>query len=300
MYPTFGRVQVPHFRHKGKPCNPSNHLHTEGKYTFYEEFKYCQNNSIPFNLDISLVRPCNEACILKQDFNCKERVTLCRVDLATVFKNIELEKNIEVEDQIRRPDILLTAEDGTRLWVEIWVTHTDDTKKNIDNILEIKIDGEDDLMPFKEHRLDCFSGKVTCYLKGSELLHKFLNKSPESNILFPCEKYYYWEVYQTPTKKILFREFSDEYPERRPGTLYILVLRLNRNEKHDIYYDFDYTSERFDVGRVDWYCKKKLLSALPGARPFIDNKLEYLRKIEYACDGFSLNEEELNDMIGDL
>ena len=301
MYPTFGQFQTPHFRHKGKPCKPNNHLHTVAEYIFYREYSHCLEKGEPFYLDIELIRPCNEACVLKQDYNCRERITRCRVDLTRIFTKAGIEQNITIDGRIRRPDVLLTSEAGLRLWVEIWVSHTDDSKKMSDNILEIKINGEADLAPLKERRVDSFSGNATCYIKDSKLLQSFLAAGTEAKEpVYPCDKYYYWEVYQTPNKKVLFREFSDEFPEKRPGTLFLLVLMLNWSKGHDVRLHNIYYGERLDMGRILWFCEKKLLSSLPGASTFMDYKLESLRMFDYAVDGFSLTDDELDDMLGDL
>ncbi|MBP5636817.1 MAG: hypothetical protein J6X25_04805 [Bacteroidales bacterium] len=301
MYPTFGEIQAPHFRHKGKPCKPDHHLHTEAEYTFYEEYNYCLKNKTPFYLDIELIRPCNKACVLKQDYNCPERITRRRVDLTRIFTTASIEQNITIDGRTRRPDVLLTTASGLRLWVEIWVSHTDESKKQDDNILEIKIDGEDDLKPLKEHKVDAFSGKASCFIKDHKLLQAFLDDGPEiKEPVYPCDRYYYWEVYQTPTKKMLFREFSDEFPEKRPGTLFLLVLMLNWSKAHDVRLDIKYPSEKLEMGRVLWFCENKLLSRLPNAPDFMDYSLEILRKYDYAVEDFFLTDEELNDMLGDL
>lgn len=301
MYPTFGIVQPPHFRHKGKPYSLDRYLHTNAEYTFYEEYNYCLNNHLPFYLDIELVRPCNMACVLSRDVDCSERKSPCHVDLTKLFSHISREHSVNVGGQIRRPDVLLSSDDGISLWVEIWVSHSDTTKREVGDILEIRIKEYADIEPLRRHQINCFSGKAFCYLRDSKLINKILDeetiaKSP----VCPCDKYYYWEVFQTPTKKVLIRKFSDEIPEKRPGTLYLLVLMLNWSKSHNVRPENKYAGERLEMKRVKWFCENKLLSCLPGSKEFKDHKLETLRRYEYADDNLSLTDKELDDMLGHL
>ena len=299
MYPTFGQTQTPHFRHKGKPCKPNHHLHTEAEYTFYEEYNHCLQNGLPFFLDIELIRPCNKACVLQQDYNCRERILRCRVDLTRIFTKVAVEQRIRVNGRNRRPDVLLSSPEGLTLWVEIWVSHTDIEKKQEGNVLEIKINGEEDLNPLREHRIDSFSGKASCYIKDQQLLHAFLNGDDVNNEpVLPCDRYYYWEVYQAPDRKNFFCDFSDEFPEKREGTLFLLVLMLNWYKGHEVMINNEYQGKRLEMERVLWFCEHKLLSCLPGAEPFMDSMLEALRKYDYAIEGFSLSDEELDEMLG--
>ncbi len=301
MYPTFGTVQAPHFRHKGKSCKPDHHLHTEAEYTFYEEYNHCLKNNIPFFLDLELIRPCNEACVLQEDYNCSERIVRCRVDLTKIFTCATIEQSVTVAGHLRRPDVLLTSPSGLSLWVEIWVSHTDSSKLREGNILEIRISGEKDLVPLKEHRVDAFSSKATCKIIDNRLLQVFLNNGADAEEpIYPCDRFYYWEVFQTPTKKVLFREFSDDFPEKREETLYLLVLMLNWSKRHDACPNNKYIEERLTIGRIEWFCENKLLSNLPGGKEFMYKKLENQRKYEYVAEGFTLTDDEIEDMLEDL
>lgn len=298
MYPTFGPVQAPHFRHKGKPCKPCHHLHTEAEYAFYEEYQYCLDNNRPFILDVEFIRPCNKACVINTDFNCLERKTRCRIDLTKIFTKASIEQTISVGDRTRRPDVLLSSDDGLCLWVEIWVSHTDASKKQLGNILEIKIDREEDIMPLREHRVDSFLGKASCDINDNVLLQTFMsNGTSDEEPVYPCDRFYYWEVYQSLNKKVLVRKFSDILPEKKPETLFLLVLMLNWSKRHDSHPENTYVGERFDMKRIKKFCEKKLLSSLQGGQGFTDHKLESLRRYDYAIEGFSLSDDELDRML---
>ena len=162
MYPTFGSIQVPHFRHNGEKCMPDKYLHDLAEKVFEEEYLNCLENGIPFILEIHSPVACSFECLNKQNGICRIYQNTKIVDLTRVFTRIEKENHVKLDDHFRIPDILLTsghdAED-INLWVEIWVKHETEEKKRAEgSILEIKVSSETDLNPIREHRI-VISGK---------------------------------------------------------------------------------------------------------------------------------------------
>jgi len=162
MYPTFGPIQVPHFRHNGEKCIPDKYLHDLAEKVFEEEYLNCLENGIPFILEIHSPVACSFECLNKQNGICRIYQNTKIVDLTRVFTRIAKESHVKLDDHSRIPDILLTsghdAED-INLWVEIWVKHETEEKKRAEgSILEIKVSSETDLNPIREHRI-VVSGK---------------------------------------------------------------------------------------------------------------------------------------------
>ena len=140
MYPTFGPIQVSHFRHNGEKCKPDKYLYDLAEKIFEEEYLNCL-----------------EECLNKQKEICRKYENIQTIDLTKAFTKIEKESHVNLDDHFRIPDILLSSEGGAKdihLWVEIWVKHeTEEKKRDEGSILEIKVSSEDDLKPIREHRI---------------------------------------------------------------------------------------------------------------------------------------------------
>ena len=164
MYPTFGPIQMPHFRHIGEKCKPDKYLHSLAEKIFEEEYLNCLENGTPFILEIHSPVVCSYECLNKQNDICRIYQNTKILDLTKAFTKIEKESHVKFDDHFRIPDILLTSEHDAKnihLWVEIWVKHeTEEKKRTEGSVLEIKISSEDDLKPIREHRI-VVSGKVS-------------------------------------------------------------------------------------------------------------------------------------------
>lgn len=157
MYPTFGQIQVFHFRHKGEKCKPDKYLHDLAEKIFEEEYMNCLENGISFILEIHSPVACSYECLNRQNGICRIYQNTKIVDLTKAFTKIEKESRVKHDDHFRIPDILLSSEYDTKaihLWVEIWVKHeTEEKKRDEGSILEIKVSSEDDLNPIRTHRI---------------------------------------------------------------------------------------------------------------------------------------------------
>lgn len=162
MYPTFGPIQIPHFRHIGEKCKPDKYLHDLAEKIFEEEYLNCLENGIPFILEIYSPVACSFECLNKQNGICRIYKNTKIVDLTKVFTRIEKESHVKFDGHFRIPDILLYSEhdaENIYLWVEIWVNHeTEEKKRDEGSILEIKVSSETDLNSIREHRI-VVSGK---------------------------------------------------------------------------------------------------------------------------------------------
>lgn len=155
MYPTFGRIQAHHFRHKGKTCQHQRYLHSLAEQVFIQEFQTCRNTGLPFILEIHRKVLCNRHCVSNYDGCCEANLeNTIYVDLAGMYVDAQLEATVFCSESTRRPDVLLKTEEGDQLWIEFWVTHeTDEEKKKEGNILEIKIFSEEDINQFRNHKI---------------------------------------------------------------------------------------------------------------------------------------------------
>lgn len=157
MYPTFGPIQVSHFRHNGEKCKPDKYLHDLAEKIFEEEYLTCLENGIPFILEIHSPVDCFEECLNNRNGICSKHQNIQTIDLTKAFTKIEKENRVNLDDHFRIPDILLSSESSVKdihLWVEIWVKHeTEEKKRDEGSILEIKVSSEDDLNPIREHKI---------------------------------------------------------------------------------------------------------------------------------------------------
>lgn len=155
MYPTFGPKQEHHFRHNGTQCQHDSHLHSVAEKMFQEEYLKCLENNEPFILELHSHVACDRNCTEKKNRICTSFHNTSCIDLTKIYTNVKLETNVSLEDgRFRRPDILLSSEDGEQLWIEIWVKHeTKEEKRNDGHIIELKITTEKDLEQIKSHKL---------------------------------------------------------------------------------------------------------------------------------------------------
>ena len=155
MYPTFGPKQEHHFRHNGTQCQHDSYLHSVAEKMFQEEYLYCLENNEPFILELHSHVACDRNCTEKKNRICTSFHNTSCIDLTKIYTNVKLETNVSLEDgRFRRPDILLSSEDGEQLWIEIWVKHeTKEEKRNDGHIIELKITTEKDLEQIKSHKL---------------------------------------------------------------------------------------------------------------------------------------------------
>lgn len=235
MYATFGEVQLPHFRHNGDKCQHSKYLHDLAEHVFYEEYSKCLNNGRPFFLELRIPTPCNKACVLKKDVDCKEHYTQKTVDLTKEYTLISLETRINLEGHYRRPDILLESLDGKQLWVEIWVSHeTEEDKRKDGRIIEIKVDTEKDLEKIQQHKIVQSEGEDLAVrifsIETDELDDLFEEEESISIIKYPCEKYYCFEVGTKGAKS----EIIDYIKTTASTDLYYrIILQLNWKGTHN-------------------------------------------------------------------
>lgn len=155
MYPTFGPKQEHHFRHNGTQCQHDNYLHSLAEKMFQEEYLKCLENNEPFILELHSHVECDRNCTEKKKRMCTCFHNVSCIDLTKIYTNVKLETNVNLEDgRFRRPDILLSSDDGDQLWIEIWVKHeTQEDKRNDGRIIELKISSEKDLEQIKDHKL---------------------------------------------------------------------------------------------------------------------------------------------------
>ena len=235
MYATFGEFQPPHFRHNGDKCQQSKYLHDLAEHVFHEEYSKCLDNGLPFFLELRIPTPCNKACVLKKHVDCKEHYIQKTVDLTKEYTLISLESRVDIDDRYRRPDILLESLDGKQLWVEIWVSHeTEEDKRKDGRIIEIKIDTEKDLEKIRQHKIVQSEGEdlavriFSIETDGADDL--FEDEESISNIKYPCEKYYCFEVGTGGAKGEVI-----DYTRTTVSTdlSYRVILRLNWKGSHN-------------------------------------------------------------------
>lgn len=151
MMAKLGMERERHFAHNGEPCEPDKYLHSSAEEVFYEEYKRCLDEGIRFTISVWTELRCQDNCRYGKD--CEKRYVKQEIVLTDIYTKISPEKSVKVDGRSRRPDLLLESESGDQLWVEIWVSHHDESKRRDGDILELKVDSEADINRFRFHRL---------------------------------------------------------------------------------------------------------------------------------------------------
>ena len=159
----------PHFAHfRDGTCSRETYLHHLGKKLFVEMFEHYRNNKISLSVNFLQQGVCNSSeCPLGAKSPCEGSTRTGKFNLLPDYSKCTVEE-YDKETGFR-PDILLTNENGDKVYVEILVTH-EITQKKIDSgvpIIEIPIYDEDDLELFKCEKnvagVSFLEYRATCY-----------------------------------------------------------------------------------------------------------------------------------------
>lgn len=237
LIPVLGDYRVHHFRHVGEVCQYNNYLHSLAEKIFYEEYTACLENGKPFVLAANVPILCNKNCVLREHRDCSNHYVWREIDLTKFFTRISVEQSVRTDSGYRRPDILLESDDGLQLWVEIWVTHESAfDKRQEGRIVEIKIDDEQDLEMFRQHRIQpVFKGDVRFFnfIVGDKDLRQLLGDAP-NGIHPPCEKFFSFRLTKEATEVQIVEK--PEIPVT-PDLIYSVVLQLNWNGNYQSFDD---------------------------------------------------------------
>jgi hypothetical protein len=154
LFPILGNIREHHFRHeKGCSCDPNRYLHEYAKGELKKRF----DEEDSFIVKGNVKRVCNkaESCELKKQYNWPEceKEEFVTIDLKKLYDTCTSEKGYyqDLPDGNRKyiADLILTnSKDKTipPVVLEVWVTHecTEDKKRNGGQIIEIKINKEED------------------------------------------------------------------------------------------------------------------------------------------------------------
>lgn len=155
MEAVLGEIRTEYFRHKANSCGETDYLHSTAEEVFFEEYKKCLENGKPFEITVYPEIKCDPDCSLVHKETCPKRYKgKTVINLSSIYKTITPEKRVYIDNRFRRPDLLLESESGEKLWVELWVSHkTDEEKRKLESILEIKISSHDDIEKIRSHKL---------------------------------------------------------------------------------------------------------------------------------------------------
>lgn len=209
MTAVLGEDRTRHFRHLGSPCAPDFYLHSTAEHVFYEEYTRCLNEGRPFYVTVYQEVQCIDNCSIDKS-RCSKRFKKLILNLTDTYKKISPEQKVRTMDGcFRRPDLLLEDESGKNsLWVEIWVTHkTDKEKRKFGDVLEIKIDSEEDIQKIREQKLfqkDPSDDSVRLYLRepgemcdAPNFAHSFLSPTMGRNDALSLDSFNLREVPKT-------------------------------------------------------------------------------------------------------
>lgn len=159
LIPRLGKIKKHHFAHKViVTCSGETYLHNLGKKMFYQEYKQCIEDKIPFYIELFQKKICNR---FEKELNtvCFLEKMAVKHDLTQIFNEISLEKR----EGTFIPDVMLFSKTTkTKLFIEIAVTHLSTELKLSSNfrIIELKVENEQDLEVIKEHFLSVRNTKL--------------------------------------------------------------------------------------------------------------------------------------------
>ena len=147
LFAVLGKQRERHFRHTpGCICNPETYLHQAGKKMFVDLFELAKKTNKGLLVDVLQTKICvNPNCPLGKDHCIENEGGYKEFELFPHFNHYEVEKYDP--DTGLKPDILLTNDDGEKIYIEIFVKHesTEEKKDSKVPIVEINISEEADL-----------------------------------------------------------------------------------------------------------------------------------------------------------
>ncbi len=223
---TKGEKKEKHFAHKQRVvCAPETYLHRLAKTTFYNVYKECLEQNIPFRIGRQHSKHCQRFYDLL-GHECDAGIVTKKHDLTARFDGIRMEKR----DDCFIPDLLIynTKDEGQKVYIEIAVTHFLSEKKQASSnrIIEIPIETEDDITPIidryinEEHAAFLNLGKhlvaatdADCLCAAKEFLCFFVYESgkcclEEGSLLYIQDKI------RRNKEKTIYRKLID--PKRSP------------------------------------------------------------------------------------
>jgi len=145
LRPVLGKTRKKHFRHKiDIECSPETYLHKMGKILFKETYQRCLEQKQVYLLEYPRPVFCNFCEHGPCSQGCDDEAAT--FDLTKAFINIQEEKR----DGALIPDLLLTTQNGDKIYVEIAVTHFCSKQKIAfdTKIIEFNIQEQSDLEVF--------------------------------------------------------------------------------------------------------------------------------------------------------
>ena len=251
MVPALGEHNVEHFRHLGSRCKYDMFLHSMAEWIFFYEYKKCLEEKKPFFVEVPILVRCNLSCILIEHYDCKDHYHPMKVNLTRFFSHIYMEESVQVEDEIRRPDLLLESDSGEKLWIEIFVTNSDETKHKKAPIIEIKIESEDDFELIRKHNVNCFERIRTFNYNPYPSLNPTINP--------PCSSYYKFECNKNGKGTGSFIPIKS-LGTNQSNSYYRCLLRLNKDGNYNYYDSKDGEMPfRLSKAELDWILGQHLL-----------------------------------------
>ncbi len=171
LIPRLGKKRTKHFAHKvDYDCSKETYLHFLAKKWFYNFYKTCLKNSIPYILEYSVHNYCN---LYKKEFNveCDHGVQKREFNLISYFNEIVLEER----DGSLIPDVrIYNPETNKSIYIEIAITHKSDLNKieSGNKIVEFIFNEEDDLKIFEDRRIPLEHEKIVRYNFKDETIKK--------------------------------------------------------------------------------------------------------------------------------
>lgn len=239
LTPILGPRREHHFRHKVESCNYNDYLHTLAETLFVQEYSECLKNQSSFYLSLDAPIPCNKACVMSKDVDCKERYIHHDIDLTKHFIYILPETTVSIDKRKnRRPDILLETKEGRQLWVEIFVSNEtsqeklEDAKKRDAQVIQIKITDEDckGIRMIRQHKVEV----------SDDVMVFNMEPKASSSIIstqLPCMKFF---EYERKRGVVSTRILNACVPDPFVDYEYRLVLKLNWEKDFSVSSDKTY------------------------------------------------------------
>ena len=184
LLPVMGEKRQRHFRHVvAKGCSLETYLHKLGKELFFQRYQECLESGSPFEIELVTKRVC-QTCEEEFNLSCSLKPGTIQYDLTKKFPLISLEQ----ADEGFIPDLLLSNEQGEKIYIEIAVSHKASERKREAGarIIEIDVASEEDLAVIQDRKLSQSSEQVKFYNFRPQV------KTCRINSLFCKENHYFF------------------------------------------------------------------------------------------------------------
>jgi hypothetical protein len=192
-----GKTNAHHFSHKKLTCSFESYIHKLAKLKFYEQYRTCLKDEIPFFIEYKINQTCT-SCLTheKIQVSCALNNKIEKLDLTKVFDIISVEKK---HNGFVADIILESSKIFDKIFIEFAVTHQC-THEKINSglrIIEINIQKESDILQFNNCHIEVLSENIKFYNFTAKHFRKSFYDSNSCKMPF-----YFFRIFKNGSAKL--------------------------------------------------------------------------------------------------